>query len=896
MLTAAAVVVVALASPTPTTAVRAELDVDAQRVRGEVEVRAINPTDRPLTRAYLWLYPNRFARRPRVDDVEHYWLFPRAFDAGWMRVSGAHQDGAAIEAAAWRPEPHAAAGRRVLWSVELPHPVAPGGELRLRVAYDARVPRRYGGFGCVDGGCTLAGGFYPMLASIDAGGWDLAGAPLATDMTVALDLRDEADVILWGELAGQGAVRATASARAVPYAVAFVAPRWHASTRRAGDTELVVYRREPPPPADDARRAIVPYTQEDYAGHALDAAQRALAVLAELGAPAPPRLAIVEVPLRFDLAEPHPGGVVAMSDRWLRLWPADRFRALHVRQLARAVFAAIYAARGERDADALASFLTDLFAARRGQREPKPHAPPEYAQDFLRPVAFIPVVDLFLYAPQVAFADAYFGNVLERDVRRDHPLRFNHARPRGRLVYEKLRDRLGPEGVSAAMVDAARGAGVQPAAERAAGADLAWLFRQWELPPAAVNYRLAGVRTVWRAGSGYEHAIEIAVEVAPGQRAPIEAVELLVIDAAGERHRLRWDGGGDRHVFTLITRAPLDVVELDPRRRLAESPLPGVVADPLLDNRRPGRLRFVYNSFGVLFTVSDLSALLAADFSLSRLHDVRNRSRFLLFRSASVVAGLRASYTRQLGPLVAPDTTLGAATVSLTALRLSGDFFADDGEEARGATRVAVSVGFGQSDRTFEFEPLRSRGWGAAASLGLTRLDAVAGAGAEHLVSGGVSAGYTVIATPWDGHTFAASLGAGAVYGQLRDRSQLERGGGPTGSRGYRDGELYGRARAEARAEYRHVYVHDLDWNFGHYTFLRGIGGALFVDVVALTPEDSWAVGEARVYPSAGYGLRFFYDSFGTIQQMMRLDVALRLEPGALDVVPGIYLSFLPPF
>jgi hypothetical protein len=50
------------------------------------------------------------------------------------------------------------------------------------------------------------------------------------------------------------------------------------------------------------------------------------------------------------------------------------------------------------------------------------------------------------------------------------------------------------------------------------------------------------------------------------------------------------------------------------------------------------------------------------------------------------------------------------------------------------------------------------------------------------------------------------------------------------------------------------------------------------------------------VYPTVGYGVQLFYDSFGTIQQMMRIDVALRLDSELTSAVPAVYLSFVPPF
>ena len=118
---------------------------------------------------------------------------------------------------------------------------------------------------------------------------------------------------------------------------------------------------------------------------------------------------------------------------------------------------------------------------------------------------------------------------------------------------------------------------------------------------------------------------------------------------------------------------------------------------------------------------------------------------------------------------------------------------------------------------------------------------------------------------------------------------------GQGGSRGHGPASLFGRAYGLARVEYRHVFVHDLNWNLGHYNFVRGIGGVLFADALTLSPCDSYDVSNSRgVHASVGYGLRFFYDSFGTLPQLMRVDVAARLSGRGRDCL-GAEIEASPP-
>jgi hypothetical protein len=750
----------------------------------------------------------------------------------------------------------------------------------------------------VDGGCTLVGGFYPMLAAIDSAGWDLNAAPMRTDMTVTVGLEDAAAVVLFGQVQGGELAGTRARAKDVPYASLFVAPKHYLRTREVGDTTVRLLSRSRPPPVDDASDKILPYTLEPYAKYALDAAERAVELLDEVGVEHDRELTIVQAPLRADVAVSAQSGVVVLSDRWYRIWPAKRLRKFHDRQLARAIFGALLArhiaergSESRRDVDVAAgvgaAYLTDLFTLRQYRVR-------ETATDILQPVRFLPVIDQVLYAPQLMFADAYFGNTVEDESLREDPRRFNHTRPGGRLLYEKLRDLFGAAALNEAMTSLlVDGVPLRAAAEAAYGGSLGWFFRQWSRPYPRLNYRIGTLHTDQVATARYQHRLEIVRDTAAGDQPPIEPVEVAVVDARGNRHDLRWDGRGDRGVIEFETVAPVKVVSLDPNRRLAETRLPGDDNHALYDNRRPLRTRFVYNSLGVLVNLSDLTGILAADFSLGRVHDLRWRTRLTLFTSSATLVGGTATYSRFFGSQITADERLSTASVRLSAARLRANALADADPAA---SRIGLRLGLGTSNRIYVWEPRNSRGAGISLSATATRVDADAGADAQALLTGAASAGYTLLSTPWDGHSLLLNGGASTVFGDIEQRSQLLTGGGVGGSRGYGPFDLFGRVNLELHAEYRHVFVHDLDWNFGHYNFVRGIGGVLFADAVALSPETSHDLLDGRVYASVGYGLRFFYDSFGTLQQMMRIDLAVRVDGDITSAAPGVYLSFVPPF
>lgn len=893
-----------------------KLDARTGQLHGTVQLALSNPSGTSVDRVYLWLYPNRFARpAASLDDVTTAWLYPNRFDPGGMAIEAVDiLGGDSLEPGSWRAEPHGGAGARVLWSIALPTPIEPGQSIQLHVRFRAHAPQRLGSFGCQDGHCTLAGGFYPMPAAIDRGGWDLLAPPAraALDITVALDR--PASMVLFDRWSGNE--RARMRVRTIAsYATLVVAPRHYVQRRPVRGARIRYLSPEPPPPADDARRVILPYTLEDYGKIALDTVEDAYDMLEALDArPATAPLTIVRAPLRFELAEVH-GKVVLLSDRFYRIWPAERFRKFHRVVLAEAALASWYQqTRGPpgqtaafdrlsliEEAEVVAAWLAEVFESRRYRVREK-------LSGILRPVSFIPAIDQLLYAPQTMFADAYFGETerpggadADIDVLRDHPVRFSHRRPRGRFIYHKLRDAWGTR----------RLAEVMPAllAERgsltvAAGAEADEFFRQWLLPPARVNYVLGGYHSEPTGDGDYQHRIDIHRHIEDGHGGPVEPVTVLAIDEDGTKHRLRWWSLGNRGTVEYRSSSPIASVTIDPERRLFEHAIDTPAVHPRFDNTDHHPLRFVYNSFGVLFNVSDLSALLAADFTLARVHDLQNELRLVAFTSADVDIGGRISYRRGFGRPVTADRLLGRAALSVGGRRLDGSFF--DAELDRDAWQMDVTASVGADTEVFVFHPLEKHSARLAASLVMLRRDATEDGGADWLTTVELGSRLAAAITPRIGHTLAGELGLAAVVGQIDSREQLLSAGGSDGIRGYGPGRLFGRALGRARAEWRHTFVSGLDWNFGHYTFVRSLGGVAFVDAGLLSPCDSYLPdGAGSVYSAAGYGLMALYDSFGTLPAMMRLDAAVQMSGAhrsclGQDIEQGpqvqIYLSFVPPF
>ncbi|MSP60476.1 MAG: hypothetical protein EXR72_09060 [Myxococcales bacterium] len=858
-----------VAAARPTCALDVAIDPAQGTARGRVVLEIENTSGAALGAVELWRFPGRLERRsPVLNDYNFYRIYPRSFSPGGMRVAAVTVDGVAVVPTVMDAVP---AGAGTILSLPLAAPLAPGGRVRIEASFDTVIPRRYGAFGCYDGACTLAGGFYPMPVALGPGGYDRGAPPARSDFSVTVRAPPGADVIVGGVTAGAGPV----VLEDAPYALVTVERglRERTLSHRGVTVHFFGHHLAQSPPLPPGKGA--PYLDEDRAALVLAEAREAIELLHEIGLlPVDgTQLTLVEAPLRMELAEAH-GDMVLVSDQIFRILPLDRFRKFHGFQLIRGIYGALFERRlrGRERGDDIgwspdvgASFLVDLFTLRVYQRA-------EFAQDVLKWVSFIPQIDRILYAPQIPFASAYFNTLDDPDPTRDDVMRFAHLRPRGKTIYEKLRDRLGDPGTARVMRALWAGVPVREAAGAEAGSDLGEFFGQWLGPYPEVDYRYEVLGSE-RRGGRWHHRIRLFKR---GKSPPVEPVELRVTEWGGVRHDLIWDGQGRERVLTVETARGVQSIELDPRGRLQER-MAGAEEDLRFDNRRPARLKFIYNNFGALLNVGELAFFqnlkldLSLDFTLNRILDVKNGTRFVLFRSQSTQIGLSGSYARHFGRMITPARLSSGASVSTTLSRLEPTF-GRVGEPSLPTTRITVGTGVGYDDRIYAWEPLLATSFGLSASYTLTVEDA--GRARQQAT---FSASAQRIQPLADGHGLAFEGGAAVTVGDLGVPSQMLSAGAPGWLRGYGVDELLGRLRVAARAEYRHVFVHDLNWNLLHTLFVHGISGGLFVEAAMISPCEGYGVGTKDLFADVGYSLRIIEDWFGVGQTVFNIDVAVPL-------------------
>ena len=187
------------------------------------------------------------------------------------------------------------------------------------------------------------------------------------------------------------------------------------------------------------------------------------------------------------------------------------------------------------------------------------------------------------------------------------------------------------------------------AAESEYGQSLDWFFRQWLAPYPQVDYRFQLLKSE-RTASGFRHSIRLYKR---GPNPPIEPVELRVTEWNGVTHTIHWDGRGPDNVFAVETRRAILAVSLDPRGRLRQR-MAGENVDHRLDDNSPAPVKLIYNNFGALINFQTLSLDLSLDFTLSRVFDLKDSVRFLVYRNEAAQIGGLTSYTHHFGRMITP--------------------------------------------------------------------------------------------------------------------------------------------------------------------------------------------------------------------------------------------------
>ncbi|MGE3633404.1 MAG: hypothetical protein AB7P00_26120 [Sandaracinaceae bacterium] len=804
----------------------------------------------------LWLYPDRLEATPAaLDERNARWIFTGEVDHGGIGIGDVRVDGVNV-ASLRRYRPVGDPRGRDTLGADLLVPIPPGAARTVIVtlSFDVHVPGRFGRLGHDDGLLSMQAPWYPLVI----------GAHDAYDFEVPhrVHVRARGRELLLADRRFEGEGRVEASAAYVPLSVA---QRFYETRVTSRGVTLVLRTTdrlyEPPPPERRGEAGIIDLARVDVAGMVRDVADQVLGTAIAFDVPVPSQIVLTQMPSRTELVATTPSGVV-FSDHLFQIFPLDQTLEYHRRALRRGLFQLL--ARGLSSVDApqdrgwaddlRAVALVDLDEARRHHGTASP-------QDLLMVFSFHPAVDQLLYAPQIAFVDAYFAAIEERDAFRDDPVRARRPLSRGRRILESARDVLEPEAFRRWVAMLVRGRRAAPSAlarvDPAARARLAsWLAATGE----PVNYVLEDRRSERLPDGRYRHTI--VVRRVGADR--VEPVEVAIDDDRGHHEVGVWDGPGERGEVVFETDGELRSVTIDPRFRLPQAP--GLSeGHPRMDDAtdtpwRPPILNGVL--FNLFVTEGDFTGLL--DFALRRRYDLEHTIGLRLERTRAFTGG-QLRYTQGVGDLVHENRRAGAVGGALSFDYLHPEY----GGGNLAAWRLQASATGSFNTVQYALDP-REGYWGAAAVTGGVSFR-------EDGSIGGTFRGGFRVGGIWPlglVNAIAVIAGGGFTFGDALF-SELQSVGGADRLRGYESGELLGRGSLFGVVEERWTLFRDLAMNLAHLVWIREIQLAAFAGIGGAF--DTVAGQQAVFAADVGGGVRVHYEYGGVQPGVITIDIGYPL-------------------
>lgn len=814
----------------------------------------------------LWFarYPSLLDNQSEVDELSTRREYPDGFDAAALTLQ-------ASRAGARVPQ----AGLEGAWQAF--GPVTHGESITVR--FTTHVPSRMGTFGSRRGMMTLLGGWHPVVGSGPGFRPELFAAPIRYRVDIPNNFAGFVGVHPFGRTAHRTR-KGLHHGTMVPLLVApalhvhsnhgavLVAPRSrHGGVHGRGDISAGT---------DEAAHQETVWTALVGAGFLTEAMAAASPTLTPPAKQGPPLLVVV--PLRDRLTEAFEGGV-AVSDRAFHLLPLELLKRFHRASLWREQLRAALVPILRRQepqwppellADATAAALTDRLLSATGDMA--------YAPELLHRFAASPEVDALIYAPQIPFPEVIYNAV---DESRQLGRRFDMLLaplPRGKIIYEKLRDRVGQTEAQRILF-----AGLSPAAlpllqriALSAGLLVAEDILQWLGPYPELDYQLGPTE------SDKNHVRVNVLLDGPDAARICEPVAVDIVDSRGKKHSKVRMGPGP---VDFAAPGPARMVEIDPAQRLVEHVHPPRL-QPRYNNRTPKRRRLLLNDLSATLDVTGKALSANVDLLGGVIYDLRQDGHLGAF-FGPYSFGLQGSAAVHFGGELTPIKLSHTAGLNWAWSRLRGD------QEA-GATpgqTATIGLAYRYDTRLSRLTALQGTGVDAAVTQGLTHLDGHVGITPWIMV--GVS-GLKIWPT-WRNQALLIRLRADAIIGDAPPQSQLRLGGRYLGARGFQIDDAYGSKRLLSSAEYRHVLVGDSRTDVLGLATLTTVEGALFADAVVMPKLSPGTYGPWL--GDVGYGVRVMGDVLGVSPGGLAVDVALpigRRPQGRIPVT--VYLAFVQSF
>lgn len=824
------------------------------RIYGSEKITFVNDGTEPLSQLYLFLYPNLyFQRDPDVDQSLYNKAYPTGFNPGEMMITSIQDvDGNMLP---FFPDFFK---KRILMRIQLPAPIPPQGTFQFLVHFVTVIPEKWGIFGYYRNVVTLQGGWHPYLPPFINGEWNFLLAPPKSNFRIRFTLKEALQLLASApaEPIGAGEQNKTflLEATDLPFFSLSIGKEVIRQERKVEGIQVVY-------------QALL--RDKSYAKRVIKIAEEATAFFLKQSGPiASTHLQLAEAHLYQDLVTPG-AKILYMNTRLFKVFTV--LKRFHEASVVRGIFLLLWREKLPKEEMWVIEGLAYLDAERFMQEK---YGTRSSMEQWLKPFAFIPLVDQILYSKDLPLRQIYFKESVSPLLNEDVQF-FNHPRPEGTMIFSKLTNLLGRQVVNLAVETYRNEIGIGGRSSfrqvlfRVSRNDLTWFFEQWLTMNPALDFGIEEIDRR-RIDGGYRTSI-VVKKYGEG----IEPLEIRVLEKNGSQIRLVWDGTEETHEEVLITPSPIETIELDPERNSS---------DPnRLNNRDPQKWKILLNRYGISYDFQTHVISYKAGLLFQRLYDNRNRYRidfshsdegnnFNIERTQTLrnnhVLTLGFSYEHpetaeenvqdepagylHLGyALNYPDIPLFAGAVQkLTAIY----------------PKFNISLNYNQQVIGGEYENSLLLGLDVRRNLNFSNYNEL-------------------------GTRFFIGQSAGKLFENSRYFL-----GGDSGMRGYTPLAFEGENIALISLEYRFPIWYEADLNMGGLAHFHTFQGAVFADTGIVT--DSRNVFRFKDYLSdVGAGIRFYLDFLGFYPIIVRVDVAVPIaSPIEGEQKPHFYLTAGQPF
>ncbi len=783
-------------------------------IEGTERITFTNSGERALSEIYLFLYPNFYQEKPsNTTKTQYQQAYPIAFNTGSIEiVSIIDPEGNKLVSADFF-------GAKTLTEILLPVPIPPKATYTLLIQFVTHIPERYGIFGYFRDWVSLQGGWHPYLPPLTNGKWDLHGLPPPSQFHVTLTVPKEFDVIASAPLVSKSEL--------IPYFSLSLGRKIIREEKEFNGVHLV-------------------YTfskrNKKYGEQVFKTAESALSFfLLDVGSLPQMNIQMTHASLYKDIVTTG-SRLLYVDSRLFKVFPL--LKKYHEMRIAKGVFSLLWQEMLPWEEpwviELMASITADRFAKERYPNE-------SGLRTWLKPIAFLPLIDEILYADDPLLRQIYFNKKASESetILSFHQPMLPH--------YQRLKKILSPEILESVITDYKRHVqlGEKPQLKmfllEEGQTPIKHFFEKEFLSLGVVDF---GIERILRrrVGEEYQTIVDIKKE-----GLGVEPLEIILYKKDGTKIPLLWNGEENSYRTIVTTLSPIDVVEIDPEEMTTDT-YRG-------NNRDPEKWKFLLKRINIGYDLTTHFIDYDMGLQFQPVYNTKNR----------INLDFSHSEPKDIGSIKYSRTLLNKHIISTgLSYQLPNAISGLVLEEDVKAVNLSYSLFYPHIPFVQEYmEWLTGRypKWGII--FGLDK--SLTGDSSDYMINAVFDLRRSFVFSNY--HQVNTRLMTGVSTGALLKNNRFFLGG-ENGLRGYTLLRFGGENMNLISLEYQFPLLYETDINLFGLALTHTLQGILFSDLGTATANRSELLNLSEYKSDVGAGVRWFVDFLGIMPMTFGLDVA----------------------